>query len=190
MSTHSRPRRRTSDSEEEDLVPPKAPEDGRETLPVEQSAVRARNASSSAEATLQEAHGRLLHAATLILAEICPTVSLVKEGAGVLLVDDDSAAISQQAGIPVAQPSSSAVILSPGHLMEWSPFRYAYRLGVEATSVMVGHDRRTSRGDQGRRVVLEAAVSFATIADCQGIELPRTTTVPPSIAAILRFPTP
>ncbi|CAN0251104.1 unnamed protein product [Lampetra planeri] len=91
----------TLDSEDEDFVPPTALEDAEETLLAEQGAIRARDASPSVEATLWEAHGHLaelLHATASLLAEISPTVSLVKEGAAMLIIDIDSAAISQLAG--------------------------------------------------------------------------------------------
>ncbi|CAN0179594.1 unnamed protein product [Lampetra fluviatilis] len=76
-------------------------EDAEETLLAEQGAIRARDASPSVEATLWEVHGHLaelLHATASLLAEISPTVSLVKEGAAMLIIDIDSAAISQLAG--------------------------------------------------------------------------------------------
>ncbi|CAN0415015.1 unnamed protein product [Lampetra planeri] len=53
-------------------------------------------------ATHWEAHGRLtalLYTAASILAEISPTVSLVKEGAAMPLTDDDSSAILQQVSV-------------------------------------------------------------------------------------------
>ncbi|CAM9273576.1 unnamed protein product [Lampetra planeri] len=68
------------------------------------------------EAILREAHARLvelLHVVASLLVETSPTVALVKEGAAMPFVDDDSAAISQQAGNLAAQPMYSAAILSP-----------------------------------------------------------------------------
>ncbi|CAM9399920.1 unnamed protein product [Lampetra fluviatilis] len=97
------------------LLEAPAPEDAGETLPAEQGASRPLNTLPSAEATLQEAHGHLaelLHAVASLLAEINPTVSPVKEGAAMPLVDGNSTAISQQAGNSAAQPMHSAAILS------------------------------------------------------------------------------
>ncbi|CAM9420534.1 unnamed protein product [Lampetra fluviatilis] len=92
-------------------------ESGDESVRLEkQGAIWVCDASPSVEATLREAHGHLvefLHAAASLLS---PTLSPVKEGAAMPLLDDDSAAASQQDGNSVAQPSYSAAILS----LAWS----------------------------------------------------------------------
>ncbi|CAM9249913.1 unnamed protein product [Lampetra planeri] len=109
MSTRRRIRTRTSDDEEEDLIPQTALEDGGEALPAGQGAVRPCDTSPLAGMELRAA---LRQVAASILADLQPADSAVVKGAAELLKNDDSAAILARRKLLWRSPRSLPPLLA------------------------------------------------------------------------------